>query len=105
MAMKIKRGDTVVVISGKEKGKRGEVERVIPSKNRVVVDGVNIRTRHARPTQQNQEGLFTFAAPMDASNVMVIDPSSGEPTRVGYRFTDSGQKVRVARKSGKDIDG
>lgn len=105
MAMKIKRGDTVVVISGKEKGKRGEVERVIPSKNRVVVDGVNIRTRHARPTQQNQEGLFTFAAPMDASNVMVIDPSSGEPTRVGYRFTDSGEKVRVARKSGKDIDG
>ncbi len=102
--MKIRRGDTVVVISGKEKGKRGEVERVIPKKNRVVVTGVNVRTRHARPTQQNQEGLFTFAAPMDASNVMLVDPDSGDPTRVGYRFTDSGQKVRVAKRSGKDVD-
>ncbi len=104
MGMKIRRGDTVVVISGKEKGKRGEVERVIPKKNRVVVTGVNVRTRHARPTQQNQEGLFTFAAPMDASNVMLVDPDSGDPTRVGYRFTDSGQKVRVAKRSGKDVD-
>ena len=105
MGMKIRRGDTVVVISGKEKGKRGEVERVIPKKNRVVVGGVNVRTRHARPTQQNQEGLFTFAAPMDVSNVMLVDPDSGDPTRVGYRFTDSGEKVRVAKRSGKDIDG
>ncbi len=105
MGLKIRRGDTVVVISGKEKGKRGEVERVIPKKNRVVVSGVNVRTRHARPSQNNQEGLYTFEAPIDVSNVMLVDPNSGEPTRVGYRFADSGEKVRVAKKSGKDIDG
>jgi len=104
MGLKIKRGDTVVVISGKEKGKRGEVERVIPDKSRVVVGGVNVRTRHARPSQNNQEGLYTFAAPMHVSNVMLVDPDSGEPTRVGYRFTDSGEKVRVSKKSGKDIE-
>ena len=105
MGLKIRRGDTVVVISGKEKGKRGEVERVEPKKNRVVVTGVNVRTRHARPTQQNQEGLYTFEAPIHVSNVMLVDPDSGEPTRVGYRFTDSGEKVRVSKKTGKDIDG
>ena len=105
MGLKIKRGDTVVVISGKEKGKRGEVERVEPAKNRVVVSGVNERTRHARPSQQNQEGLYTFEAPIHVSNVMVVDPDSGELTRVGYRFTDSGEKIRVSKKSGKDIDG
>ncbi len=104
MGMKIKRGDTVVVISGKEKGKRGEVERVEPKKERVVVTGVNVRTRHARPNQQNQEGVFTFEAPIHVSNVMIVDPDSGEPTRIGYRFTDSGEKVRVSKKSGKDID-
>jgi large subunit ribosomal protein L24 len=104
MGLRIRRGDTVVVISGKEKGKRGEVERVEPKKERVVVTGVNVRTRHARPSQQNQEGLFTFEAPIHVSNVMIVDPDSGEPTRIGYRFTDSGEKVRVSKKSGKDID-
>lgn len=105
MGLKIKRGDTVVVTSGKEKGKRGEVERVIPAKGRVVVRGVNVRTRHARPSQNNQEGLFKFEAPIHISNVMLVDPNSGEPTKVGYRFTDSGEKVRVGKKSGKEIDG
>jgi len=104
MGLKIKRGDTVVVTSGKEKGKRGEVEQVLPQENRVVVGGVNIRTRHAQPTQNNQQGLYTFAAPIHVSNVMIVDPDSGEPTRIGYRFTDSGEKVRVSKKSGKDID-
>ena len=105
MGLKIKRGDTVVVISGKEQGKRGEVERVLPKEDRVVVGGVNVRTRHARPTQNNQQGLYTFAAPIHVSNVMLVDPGSGEPTKVGYRFTNSGEKIRVAKKSGKDIDG
>ena len=95
----------MVVISGKEKGKRGEVERVLPQEGRVVVSGVNVRTRHARPTQNNQLGLYTFEAPIHVSNVMLVDPNSGEPTRVSYRLTDSGEKIRVARKSGKDIDG
>jgi large subunit ribosomal protein L24 len=105
MGLKIRRGDTVVVISGKEKGKRGEVERVLPQEGRVVVSGVNVRTRHARPTQNNQQGLYTFEAPIHVSNVMLVDPNSGEPTRVSHRLTDSGEKIRVARKSGKDIDG
>ena len=105
MGLKIKRGDTVVVISGKEKGKRGEVERVLPRENRVVVGGVNVRTRHARPTQNNQQGLYTVTAPIHVSNVKLVDPSSGQPTRVGYRFTGSGEKVRVAKGSGEDIDG
>ncbi|MDQ5812262.1 MAG: 50S ribosomal protein L24 [Actinomycetota bacterium] len=105
MGLKIKRGDTVVVISGKEKDKRGEVEQVLPKENRVVVGGVNVRTRHAQPTQNNQQGLYTFAAPIHVSNVMLVDPDSGEPTKVGYRFTDSGEKLRVSKKTGKDIDG
>ena len=95
----------MVVISGKEKGKRGEVREVHPGEDRVVVEGVNERTRHARPTQNNQQGLYTFYAPMHVSNVKLVDPSSGEPTRVGYRLTDSGQKFRVAKRSGEDIDG
>ena len=103
MGLKVRRGDTVMVISGKEKGKRGEIERVIPAKNRVVVGGVNVRTRHARPSQQNQEGLFTFEAPIDASNVMLVD-GDGNPTRVGYRFDEAGKKIRVSKRSGKDID-
>jgi large subunit ribosomal protein L24 len=105
MAFRIRRGDTVEVISGKDRGKRGEVEKVIPQKRRVVVTGVNVTTRHARPSQQNQEGLYTFEAPIHVSNVMLVDPNSGEPTKVGYRFTDSKQKVRVSKRSGRDIDG
>ena len=105
MGLDIRRGDVVVVISGKDKGKRGEIQKVIGKDNRVVIRGVNIRTRHARPTQQNQEGLYTFEAPIHVSNVMLVDPDSGEPTRVGYRFTDSGEKIRVSKKSRKDIDG
>ena len=105
MGLKIRRGDTVVVISGKEKGERGEVKQVLPKENRVVIEGINVRTRHARPTQNNPQGLYTFEAPMHVSNVMLVDPNSGEPTRVGYRFTDSGEKIRVAKRSGKDIDG
>ena len=105
MGFKIKRGDTVVVISGKEKGERGEVKQVLPKENRVVVEGINVRTRHARPTQNNQQGLYTFEAPIHVSNVMLVDPNSGEPTRVGHRLTDSGEKIRVSKKTGEDIDG
>ena len=105
MGLKIKRGDPVQVISGKEKGKRGEVERVRARENRLIGSGVNVRTRHARPTQNNQQGRDTFEAPTRASNVMVVDPGSGEPTKVGYRFTDSGEKIRIAKGSGEDIDG
>lgn len=104
MGVRIKSGDTVKVIAGRESGKTGEVERVLTKEDRVVIGGVNIRTRHAQPSQNNQQGLYTFEAPIHASNVMVIDPSSGEPTRVGFRVKDNGQKVRVAKRSGKDMD-
>lgn len=105
MALHVKRGDTVEVISGDEKGRRGEVERVIPKESRVVVQGINTVTRHARPSQNNQQGLFTFDAPIHISNVMVVDPDSGQTTRVGRRVLENGQKVRVSKRSGKDIDG
>jgi len=105
VGLKIRKGDTVVVISGKERGERGEVREVLLRENRVVVSGVNVRTRHARPTQNNQQGLYTFEAPIHVSNVMLVDPNSGEPTKVGYRFTDSGEKIRVGKKTGEDIDG
>ena len=105
MGLKIRKGDTVVVISGKEKGERGEVREVLPRENRVVVSGINVRTRHARPTQNNQQGLYTFEAPIHVSNVMLVDPNSGEPTKVGHRFTDSGEKIRVGKKTGEEIDG
>ena len=115
MGLKIKRGDTVQVISGKEggklsgneqeRGKRGEVKEVLPEKNRVVVEDVNKRTRHARPTQNNQQGLYTFDAPIHVSNVMLVCPNCRHPTRVGHRFTEAGEKLRVCKKCGEDIDG
>ncbi|NLF64432.1 MAG: 50S ribosomal protein L24 [Chloroflexi bacterium] len=106
--MHIKKGDTVVVIAGNDKGVRGEVLRVIPSKNRVVVKGVNMVKKHQRPRQggrsQVQGGIIEFEAPIDASNVMLIDPESDKPTRVGIRVDDNGQKIRFAKRSGRDID-
>ncbi len=103
MGLKIKRGDTVVVTSGKEKGKRGEVERVLPRENRVVVGGVNIRTRHAQPTQNNQQGLYTFAAPIHVSNVMLVCPSCKQATRVGVHEGADGKNVRYCKKCNADI--
>ena len=105
MGQKKRRGDTGQITRGKGRARRGEVGGVTPKKTGGVAGGTNGRPRHARPSQQNQQGLYTFNAPVDISNVMLVDPSSGEPTKVGYRFTDSGEKVRVGKKSGKDIDG
>jgi large subunit ribosomal protein L24 len=103
MGLKIKRGDTVVVIRGRDKNKRGEVERVLPKEQKVVVKGVNVRTRHAQPNQKNPDGLYTFEAPIHISNVKLVDPHTGEPTKVRYRFTEAGEKIRVGVSSGKDI--
>ena len=101
----LKRNDLVQVISGVDKGKRGKVLRVIPDKGRVVVAGVNVVTKHVKPTRQNQRGgIERREAPIHLSNVMVADPKSGEPTRVGFKVLESGQKVRVAKKSGEQID-
>jgi large subunit ribosomal protein L24 len=103
--MKIKKGDRVVVITGRDKGKQGEVIRVLPEENRVVIQGINMRQRHKKArTQTEQSQIVSFEAPIHASNVAHIDPSSGKPTRVGFKFLDDGRKVRVARASGEQID-
>ena len=104
-AQKIRKGDTVVVLSGKDKGKTGEVIQSMPKDGKVVVAGVNVATRHKKPTQVNpQGGLERKEAPMHVSKVAIADPKDGKPTRV--RFTEvKGRKVRVAAKSGEKIDG
>ena len=102
--MKIKKGDTVQVLSGKDKGKRGTVVRAIPSEHKVVVEGVAVAKKAQKPTQENQQGGFVNKEmPIDVSNVALIDPKTDKPTRVGYRFEDDGTKVRVAKKSGEVI--
>ena len=104
-AAKIKKGDEVVVLSGKDKGRKGTVTRVLPKEGKVVVDGVNVATRHRKPTQVNpQGGIERAPAPMAISKVAVADPKDGSPTRVRFEERD-GKKVRVAVKSGETIDG
>ncbi|MCL6513536.1 MAG: 50S ribosomal protein L24 [Alicyclobacillus sp.] len=103
--MRIKTGDQVVVIAGKDKSKKGRVLKVLPKENRVVVEGVNIVKRHTKPSPAHPEGgILEREAPIHASNVMLVDPKTGEPTRVGYKFLEDGTKVRYAKKSGEVID-
>ena len=105
MAAKIKKGDRVVVLTGKDKGRQGQVLQVLPKDNRVLVAGVNMVKRHTRPTQGDpQGGIKNKEATLHISNVAYIDPKSGEPTRVGFKI-DGDKKVRVAKKSGEVIDG
>ena len=102
--MKIKKGDKVEVLTGKDKGKRGEVLRVYPEKNKVVVEGVAIAKRHVKPNAANQQGGIVEAeAAIDASNVALIDPKDDKPTRVGYAFKEDGTKVRVSKRSGEEL--
>jgi large subunit ribosomal protein L24 len=104
MAAKIKKGDKVVVLAGRDKGKTGEVIRVVPSEDRLFVRGVNIVKRHQRPTQSSTGGIETKEAPIHVSNVALADPKTGEATRVGFKM-EGDRKVRVAKKSGEVIDG
>lgn len=102
--MHVKKGDKVQVITGKDKGKQGVILVAFPKQNRVIVEGVNIVKKHSKPSQMNpQGGIQTKEAPIHVSNVMPLDPKTGEPTRVGYKEVD-GQKVRVAVKSGESLD-
>ena len=106
MAAKIKKGDYVVVIAGKDKGQKGEVLKVFPKESRVVVKGVKMVKRHVRPSQADPEGgIKQFEAPIHVSNVAHIDPKDSKPTRVGFKTLKDGQKVRVTKKSGEVIDG
>lgn len=101
--MRIKSGDKVQIIAGKDKGKQGTVLKTLPKQGRVVVEGLNIVKKHQKPSQMTNGGIEEVPAPIHVSNVKLVDPSTGEATRVGYRFED-GKKVRFAKKSDKTIN-
>ena len=105
MAAKIKKGDKVVVLAGKDKGKTGEVIEVRPSENRAVVRGVNIVRHHQKQSAKSVGGIVAKEAALDLSNLAVADPKDGKPTRVGFKLLDDGRKVRFAKRSGDVIDG
>ena len=104
MAAKIKKGDRVVVITGRDKGRSGEVIRVMPKENRALVRGVNMVTRHQRQTTTEEGGIVRKEAPIHLSNIALSD-AAGKPTRVGFRILEDGRKVRVAKSTGDVIDG
>ncbi|MEN2466606.1 50S ribosomal protein L24 [Ornithinibacillus sp. FSL M8-0202] len=102
--MHVKKGDKVIVISGKDRGKTGTILEAYPKKDRVLVEGVNLIKKHAKPSQENpQGGILNQEAPIHVSNVMPVDPKTGKPTRVGYEVRD-GKKVRIAKSSGEALD-
>ncbi len=101
---RIKKGDEVIVLAGREKGKRGKVLRVVRKEDRVLVQGVNMIKRHTRPSQVSPGGILEREAALHISNVALVDPKLGKPTRVGYKFLEDGRKVRFAKLSGEVID-
>jgi large subunit ribosomal protein L24 len=105
MAAKIKKGDKVVVLAGRDKGKTGEVIRVMPKEERALVRGVNVVRRHQRQTASQEGGIISKEAPLHLSNLAYADPKDGKPTRVGFKILDDGRKVRFAKRSGELIDG
>jgi len=106
MAAKIRKGDKVVVLAGRDKGKSGQVSQVLPREGRAMVAGVNVVRRHTRPSAKNAEGgIVAKEAPIHLSNLAIADPKDGKPTRVGFKILDDGRKVRVAKRSGDLIDG
>jgi len=104
MAAKLRKGDKVIVLSGKDKGKEGAILSVMPAKGKAVVEGVNMAIRHTKQSQTSQGGRVPKAVPVDISNIALVDPKEGGPTRVGFRM-DGDKKVRFAKKSGEVIDG
>ena len=104
MAAKVKKGDRVIVPAGRNTGAKGEVLKVIPAEHRVLVQGINVVKRHQKPGQMDPGGIKTFEAPIHVSNVAIMDPRDGKPTRVGIRTLEDGRKVRYAKRSGEVID-
>ena len=105
MAVKIKKGDHVVVLTGKDKGKHGEVLKVMPDENRAIVKGIAMIRRHQRQTATQDGGIISKEAAIHVSNLALEDPKDGKPTRVGFKFLKDGRKVRFAKRSGEVIDG
>jgi large subunit ribosomal protein L24 len=102
--LKIKKGDKVIVLTGRDKGKTGEVVKAMPRENRVIVQGINIAKRHLKPTTQAAGGIVEKEASIHVSNVAYLDPKENKPTRIGFRTLEDGKKVRIARRSGEVID-
>lgn len=102
---KIRKGDKVVVLAGKDKGKTGEVTRLVPKEQRALIQGLNMVKRHQRQTQSQEAGIIVKEAPIHVSNLAIADPKDGKPTRVGFRIEANGKKIRVAKRSGESIDG
>jgi large subunit ribosomal protein L24 len=102
--LKIKKGDKVVVLAGRDKGKHGEVVKVFPSENTAVVRGVNVVRRHQKQTAAQEGGIVSKEVPIHISNIAIEDPKGGEPSRIGYRILKDGRKVRFAKRSGDLID-
>jgi large subunit ribosomal protein L24 len=105
MAAKIKKGDKVVVLAGRDKGRTGQVASVNPTDGRAVVGGINLVKRHTKQTQQVEGGIISKEAPIQISNLAIADPKDGKPTRVGFKVLEDGRKVRFAKRSGDLIDG
>ena len=105
MAAKIKKGDTVIVRTGRDKGRRGEVIEVRPDENRALVRGINMVKRHQKQTAAQEGGIISKESPVHLSNLSLADPKDGKPTRVGFSILSDGRKVRVAKRSGVEIDG
>jgi large subunit ribosomal protein L24 len=101
---KFRKGDRVIVLTGRDKGKRGEILKMVPKENRAIVQGVNQVKRHQRQTAQQEGGIVVKEAPVDVSNLAIEDPKDGSPSRVGFRILDDGRKVRFAKASGEIID-
>ena len=102
--MKLKKGDKVVVTTGKDKGKTGEITTVLPKENKVIVAGINVAKRHTKPTQESAGGIVSKEMPIHVSNVAYVDPKDGKATRIGYKLEKGGRKVRVAKRSGEVVD-
>ena len=102
---RVKKGDKVIVLTGKDKGRKGEVLKALPSENRVIVAGVNVARRHQKQSTRQEGGIVSKELSIDLSNVALLDPQSGKPTRVGFKILEDGRKVRVAKRSGEVIDG
>jgi large subunit ribosomal protein L24 len=105
MAAKIRKGDRVVVLTGRDKGRTGEVVDVNPVAERALVRGVNLVKRHQRQTATQQGGIITKELPVHLSNLAIADPKDGKPTRIGFKIGEDGRKVRIAKRSGAEIDG
>lgn len=103
--MKIRKGDSVIVLTGKDKGRTGEVVKMMPAEGKAVVGGINMVRKHQRQSQNQEAGIVSVEAAVQVSNLALVDPKDGKATRVGFKIMDDGSKVRVAKRSGEVIDG